>query len=143
MEGIYDIYRGADKIGKTEVRREGLYYRFLCCCDLTGEVMYRITVTCGDKTESLGIPAPDRDCFYLSAKLPISRFSKEEPKFRAVPRHPQQTDRLWVPIPPETPFAYIHRLENAVLARRGAQMGILISEEAPQDSDPNPSHPHE
>ena len=138
MEGIYDIYRGEDKIGKAEVRREGLYYRFVCCCDLTGEVMYRITVTCGEKTENLGIPIPDGHCFRLSAKLPVSRFAKETPEFRAVPRHPQNTQGLWTPISPETPFAYISRLEHAVLERRGEQMGILISEEVPQDSDPIP-----
>lgn len=143
MEGIYDIYRGQDKIGKAEVRREGLYYRFSCCCDLTGEVMYRITVTCGEKTENLGIPVPDRNGFCLCCRLPVSRFPETEPEFRAVPRHPRQTDKLWVPISPETPFAYIHRLENAALERRGEQMGILISEEAPLDNDPSPTHPHE
>ncbi len=105
--------------------------------------MYRITITCGGKTENLGIPAPDRNCFCLSARLPISRFTKEAPQFRAVPRHPQKTQGLWMPISPETPFAYIHRLQNAVLERRDGQMGILISEAVPQDSDPSPSHPHE
>ncbi len=138
MEGIYDIYRGSDKIGKAEVRREGLYYRFQCCCDLTGEVMYRIIITCGGKTENLGIPVPGRNDYRLSTRLPVSRFEKEEPEFRAVPRHPQKTPGLWVPISPETPFTYIARLQNAVLERRNDQVGILISNEALPDSDPNP-----
>lgn len=141
MDGLYDIYRGEDKIGKAEVRREGLYYRFRCCCDLTGEVMYRITVICGGRTENLGIPIPDGDCFRLNTRLPVSRFSADEPEFRAVPRH--QNQGLWVPILPETPFEYITRLENAVMERRNETIGILISDEAPQDSDPNPSHQHE
>lgn len=100
--------------------------------------MYRITVACGEKTENLGIPIPSGECFYLSAKLPVSRFAKEVPEFRAVPRHPQNFKGLWAPISPETPFAYIHRLENALLERRGEQLGILISDEVPQGSDPNP-----
>ena len=141
MEGIYDILRGGEKIGKAEVRRHGLYYRFRCCCDLTGEVMYRITVICGGKTENLGIPIPEGDCFRLSTRLPVSRFSSDEPEFRAVPRH--QSQGLWVPISPETPFDYITRLENAVMERRGNAVGILISEEAPQDNDPSPLHPRE
>ena len=138
MEGIYDIYQGDEKIGKAEVRREGLYYRFLCYCNLSGEIMHRIVVTCGTKQENLGIPIPDRDCFYLSAKLPVSRFSEGEPTFQVIPKHPYKTDGLWTSISPETPFAYIHKLQNAVLERRGDQIGILISEEVPPDSDPNP-----
>lgn len=143
MDGIYDILRGGEKIGKAEVRREGLYYRFRCCCDLTGEVMYRLTVTCGEKTENLGIPVPEGDSFRLSTRLPVSRFTKGEPVFRAVPRHEQLQQGMWVPISPETPFPYITRLENAVMERRNDEVGILISDEAPQDSDPSPSHQHE
>ena len=143
MEGIYDILRGGEKIGKAEVRREGLYYRFLCCCDLTGEVMYRLTVNCGGKTENLGIPVPEGDCFRLSTRLPVSRFPSGEPEFRAVPKHEALQQGLWVPISPETPFDYMERLEHAVMERRGGEVGILISDEAPQDSDPSPLHQHE
>lgn len=140
MEGIYDIFRGGEKIGKAEVRREGLYYRFLCCCDLTGEVMYRLTVKCGNKPENLGIPVPDGDSFRLSTRLPISRFSSDVPEFRAVPKH-APLGETWVPLNPEVPFDYIHRLENAVLERRNGELGILTAQdqfEAPQDSDLNP-----
>ena len=147
MEGLYDILRGQEKIGKAEVCREGLYYRFKCCCNLTGEVVYRLTVTCGEKTESLGIPVPEWDCFYLNTRLPVSRFSKEEPIFRAVPRHEEQKKGMWVHISPETPFDYITRLENAVMERRNGEVGILIKEEtedpAPQDSDPSPLQTNE
>ena len=142
MEGIYDIFRGGEKIGKAQVRREGLYYRFLCCCDLTGEVMYRLTVKCGKKIENLGIPVPDGDSFRLSARLPVSRFSSGMPEFQAVPKH-QTLDENWVPLNPEVPFDYIHRLENAVLERRNNELGILIAQdrsEALPDSDPNPEH---
>ena len=144
MEGIYDIYRGAEKIGKAEVRREGLYYRFRCCCNLTGEVMYRICITCDGITENLGIPVPEGGAFQLCKKLPVSRFPADgTPEFRAVPRHEPLSPGTWVPISPETPFPYIARLEQAVAERRNGQVGILISDEAPPDSDPNPLHPHE
>lgn len=147
MEGLYDILRGGEKIGKAEVRREGLYYRFKCACDLTGEVMYRLTVSCGEKTENLGIPVPEGDCFCLNTRLPVSRFPKEEPVFRAVPRHEKQQTGKWVPISPETPFDYIARLQDAVMERRDGEVGILIKEDSPdpvpQDSDPNPSQTNE
>ena len=147
MDGLYDIFRGGEKIGKAEVRREGLYYRFLCACDLTGGVIYRLTVTCGGNTQNLGIPVPEGDCFYLKTRLPVSRFSKEEPVFWAVPHHQQKETDMWEPISPETPFDYITRLENAVMERRNGEVGILIKEETedpvPQDSDQIPLQTNE
>ena len=139
MNGVYDILRGGEKIGKAEVRREGLYYHFLCTCDLTGVVIYRLTISCGGKTENLGIPIPEADCFCLKTRLPVSRFPEGEPIFRAVPRHPQV--EMWVPISPEKPFEYISRLRDAVLERRDDTVGVLIKESAapiPQGSDPTP-----
>ena len=128
MDGIYDIFRGPDKIGKAEIRREGLYYRFRCCCNLTGQVIYRLTATCDDRTENLGIPVPEGDAFYLETRLPVSRFGKGVPVIQAVPRHPQKQD-TFVPISPEEPFGYIERLENAILEKREGQIGAVIPEE--------------
>ena len=139
MDGLYDIYRGQEKIGKAEVKQEGLYYRFRCVCDLSGEVIYRITVSCGESTENLGIPIPSGDSFYLEKKIPVSHFSGQGVIFRAMPRHPQVPD-MWIPIKPEQPFEYIDRLENAVAEQRNGEMGILIPSEdpVPQDNDQIP-----
>lgn len=137
MDGLYDIFRGEDKIGKAEVKKEGLYYRFRCTCELTGEVMYRITVSCGDRTENLGIPAPSGDCFYLQKKLPVSHFSKGAPVFQAVPKH-QTLTKMWVAVSPEAPFDYVSRLENAVMQQQGSEMGILIPYEDPTEPDSDP-----
>lgn len=140
MEGTYDIFRGEEKIGKAKVRREGLYYHFWCNCRLTGQVIYRVHVTCGGKTESLGIPVPNGGTFCLEARLPVSRFQMGTPKFYAAPKHPPLKGK-WVPISPETPFAYIEKLRNSVMERRNGQMGIFIpemSDPIPQDNDPNP-----
>ena len=134
MDGMYDIFRGPDQIGKVQVSREGLYYRFQCCCDLTGEVIHRLLVTCAGKTENLGIPVPGGDAFYLTTRLPVSHFHQGEPVFQAVPKHPQD-EKLWVPISPDMPFEYISRLADAVAQKREEGMGILIPEE------PNPTEP--
>ena len=134
MFGLYDIYCNQTKIGKAEVSREGLYYRFRCCCDLPEGEIYRLCVTCGDRTENLGIPVPNGDSFWLSVRLPVSRFSGDEPIFRAMPRE----QRGWAPVIPEVPFPYLSELENAVLGEKDGEMGIFISESNPQDNDPNP-----
>ena len=134
MFGLYDIYLGSQKVGKAEVIREGLYYRFRCNCDLPDGEIYRLVISCGGKSENLGIPIPNGDSFWLSTRLPVSRFSGEEPVFRAIPKEQNN----WIPVLPEQPFPYLSALENAVLEERGGEIGILISAPAPQDSDPNP-----
>lgn len=127
MDGTYEIMLGGESVGQAVVRREGLYYRFSCRCDLSGEVIYRITVTCGGKSESLGIPVPKNGEFYLDTRLAASRLGEGEPKFAAVPRRPD-LGGMFVPISPEEPFRYLHRLENAFLARKDGQLGIVIPE---------------
>ena len=127
MDGTYEIMLGGEVVGQAVVRRQGLYYRFSCRCDLSGEVIYRITVTCGGKSESLGIPVPKNGEFYLDTRLAASRLGEGEPKFAAVPRRPD-LGGMFVPISPEEPFRYLHRLENAFLARKDGQVGIVIPE---------------
>ena len=127
MDGTYEIMLGGESVGQAVVRRQGLYYRFSCRCDLSGEVIYRITVTCGGKSESLGIPVPKNGEFYLDTRLAASRLGEGEPKFAAVPRRPD-LGGMFVPLSPEEPFRYLHRLENAFLARKDGQLGIVIPE---------------
>lgn len=135
MDGLYDIFRGGEKIGKAEVRREGLYYRFRCVCDLSGLVIYRLIATWGEKKINLGIPVPCDDAFYLDTKIAASRLGKGTPTFIAVPRHPEKTG-LWVSVSPDEPFTYLHRLKNAVPEVRDGKMGILIKDfEAPTPPD--------
>lgn len=127
MDGTYEIMLGGEPVGQAVVCRQGLYYRFSCRCDLSGEVIYRITVTCGGKSESLGIPVPRDGEFHLDTKLAASRLGQGEPRFAAVPRRPELSG-MFVPISPEEPFRYLHRLENAFLARKDGQPGIVIPE---------------
>ena len=131
MDGSYDIFRGGEKIGKAEVCREGLYYRFQCVCDLSGEVIYRIEALWGEKKVNLGILIPGEDGFYLHTKIAARKLGQGRPSFHAVPRHPKN-EGMWVPISPEEPFTYLHRLKNAVPEIRNGIMGICIKDqEAP------------
>ena len=42
MEENYGVYFGNRPVGKVQVTRQGLYYHFLCRCELTGDVMCRL-----------------------------------------------------------------------------------------------------
>lgn len=129
MDGNYDIFRGGEKIGKAQIKKEGLYYRFRCCCGITGEVIYRLTATCGGKTENLGILVPDGDTFCLEKKLPVSRFPKGELVIQAVPGNPDKTG-LFAPVKPDEPFRYLAELEAARMERRGEEIGVVIEDQS-------------
>ena len=140
MDGLYDIFRGGEKIGKAEVRREGLYCRFRFVCDLSGEVIYRLLVTWGEKQINLGIPVPCGDAFRLDTRVAVSKLGQGTPSFLAVPRHPEKTG-MWVKVSPDEPFTYLHRLKNAVPEIRDGKMGILIKDfeaPVPPDNGQNP-----
>jgi len=124
----YKILMGGQSIGKARVERQGLYYVVSCRCRLSGEVVCRVTVSCGDRSENLGILVPESGAFVLNTRIPIKRLGEGPLMFHAVPRHTELRGRF-VPISPETPFAYLSRLENAFLEVRNGQSGITISDE--------------
>lgn len=128
MEGRYDILRGGEAIGQADINREGLYYRFSCRCRLSGEVICRLKVTWEDKEENLGILIPDGNGFSLNVRIPVSRVGKGKPVFHVLPRHGKPDDRF-IPISPETPFQYLHRLQDAYLQVREGQPGIVLKDE--------------
>ena len=109
------------------VTRQGLYYRFVCRCKLTGDVVCRLYVSCGGQQENLGVVVPVGEGFGLDTRLPVKRFREGEPAFSLVPKH-QAASAQFVPIVPEEPFAYIERLKTSFLVKKYGQMGILLED---------------
>ena len=127
MVGDYDVFFGNQQAGRVQVTRQGLYYRFLCRCHLTGEVVCRLYITCGGQQESLGVVVPEGDGFGLDTRLPVKRFREGEPSFTLIPKHEASSARF-VPITPEEPFAYIERLKTSFLVKKYGQIGILLDD---------------
>lgn len=127
MEGNYEVFFGEQAIGRVQVIREGLYYRFRCRCKLTGEVVSKLTVSCSDCEESLGVLVPMGDSFGLETRLPAKRLEEGKPTFRVMPNRVVMPGKF-VPIKPEEPFAYIARLKKAFLVRQNGQVGIMLGE---------------
>ena len=123
----YDILLGGQPVGKATVQRQGLYYCFDCRCSLSGDVMHRLSVRCNGKTESLGLLMPDGNQFNLQTKLPVKRLGEGIMEFTAVPKHPELRGKF-IPLSSEEPFAYIRRLEDAVLQIRNGQVGIVLTD---------------
>ena len=112
-------------MGKVLVERQGLYYRFSCRCRLEGDIIYRLTVTCGSVRENLGILVPKDGSFVLQTKLPVKRIGAGELSFSLVPRNDDFAG-TFVAIRPEEPFSYISRIKKSFLVIRDGQPGILI-----------------
>lgn len=127
MEENYDVYLGDKPIGKAWMTREGLYRRIRCRCQLTGEVICKLTVTCGKNQESLGVLVPMEGDFGLETRIAAKKLGEEEPHFRVMPRHEELRGKF-VPLAPEEPFRYIARLKDAYLERRNGQVGVVIKE---------------
>lgn len=126
MEGTYQIWLGKEPVGQASVERQGLYYCFWCRCQLHSEVMYRVNISCGGSTESLGILVPIGRDYGLIKKIPIKNFGPGIPEFWITPKHAQMQE-IWVDIYPEEPFRYIAKLETAYLEKRRGRLGIRVS----------------
>ena len=133
MEKVYAVSFGPKEAGKVQVSREGLYYRFRCRCRLSGDVVCRLKVVCGDKEESLGVVVPMDDGFGLDTKIPAKRLGEGDMTFYlapkgvpaselSLPRQPVQMMAIY----PEEPFAYIAKLKQAFFVRQNGQAGVVI-----------------
>lgn len=127
MEENYGVYFGSRLAGKVQVQRQGLYYRFACRCQISGDVVCRLHVRCGDKRENLGVVVPMDGGFGLDTKLPVKRLGEGKMEFTLIPKH-EVSEGTFVPIYPEEPFAYIERLKEGFLAKKGEQVGVVFKE---------------
>lgn len=127
LEGNYGVYFGKQLAGKVQVQRQGLYYRFICRCQISGDVVCRLHVSCGDKRENLGVVVPVDGGFGLDTKLPVKRLGEGKMEFTLIPKH-EVLEGTFVPIYPEEPFAYIERLKEGFLVKKGEQVGVAFKE---------------
>ena len=125
MEGIYQVLFGDKPVGKVQVTKEGLYYRFYCRCRMAGEVVSRLAVCWPDKQENLGILVPVDGGFGLNTRVAAKKCRQEKPEFRVLP-HKSELQGKFIPLSPEEPFAYIQRLKDAFFERRYGQPGIVL-----------------
>lgn len=125
----YGVFFGSQGVGKVQVQRQGLYYRFQCRCQLSGEVMCRLYVRCGDQRENLGVVVPMDGGFGLDTRIPVKRLGEGPMAFSLIPKHSQGQ---FCPICPEEPFSYISRLKEGFLARQEGQIGLIIPQNANQ-----------
>ena len=125
METCYEVQFGNETVGKVQLRREGLYLRITCRCVVPGKEIYRLFVQQGNTRESLGVLVPEGDGLVLNKRIPAKRFAEGIPTFLVSSGSGSRTGEF-VPIWPEEPFLYIHRLKTAFLESEYGKVGIRI-----------------
>ena len=122
---MYEVFQDGEPVGTVEVRREGLYWCFICRCQPIHRDMIRLWMICGGKETDLGLCVPMDGGFGTEKRIPAKQCGPGEPRFCL--RHKDDILRgKYIPLSPEEPFQYIHRLETAFLERRGTRLGIVI-----------------
>lgn len=120
MVGNYEVYLLDRSVGTVAVEKQGLYYRFTCRCT-PGKEIHRLLLRIGGKEIDLGLCVPMGAGFGTEKRIPIRQCGTGMPEFILRPKGGQ-----FIPISPEEPFRYIHRLENAFLERRNGRLGIVV-----------------
>ena len=123
--GNYKVFFGNREVGKVQVSCQGLYYRFSCRCELTGDIICRLHVSCGGKRENLGVVVPVENGFGLDTILPVKKLGEGTLEFVLLPKHEAPVGQF-VPIYPEEPFSYIARLKESFLEIKNGQLGISV-----------------
>ena len=126
LEGNYEVFFGRNAVGKVQVIRQGLYYRFICRCKLPEEGIYRLCVLCGKTQTNLGVVVPEGTGFGLDKVIPVKRLEKGKPEFFLAPRH-EPVSGMFVPISPEEPFYYIAKLKDSFLEYQNGKLGVVLA----------------
>ena len=122
---MYEVFQDKQAVGTVEATREGLYIRFSCRCQPSDRDMIRLWMICGEQEIDLGLCVPMDGGFGTEKRIPAKQCGPGEPQFCL--RHKDDTRRgKFVPLSPEEPFQYIHRLETAFLEKRGTRLGIVL-----------------
>ena len=108
-----------------QLLREGLYVRIICRCVMPDDEIYRLFIVQGDKRENLGVLVPEGDGLILNKRIPAKRFGGGVPAFTVSSGCGTQMGEF-VPICPEEPFLYIHRLKSSFLQSENGKIGIRI-----------------
>ena len=122
---MYEVFQDGKPVGKVEVFREGLYCRFSCRCRPVGEEIRRLWMICGEREVDLGLCVPMDGGFGTEKRIPVRQCGTGMPEFEL--RHKEDTLRgKFIPLSPEEPFQYLHRLATAFLEKRGTRLGIVL-----------------
>ena len=130
---MYEIMFRDKPIGCAEVKREGLYLRFICTCLLPKKGIHRIHVSDGISVKDLGICVPDGEKFILNTRIPSKYFKTDTFSFHLTDG--KVTNDITLPVNSDEPFEHLEHLEDAHLEITDGQPAIILPVQDQPDSD--------
>lgn len=101
MDGFYEVtYEGAP-IGKTELRRQGLYCWITCRCRIPDDEMYRLAAAWTDGWLNIGILIPDSDGLILKKSFPAKHLGMQNLRFELMKAAKDPAEVLFPKQPPK------------------------------------------
>ena len=127
MEGFYEVLDGNAVVGKVQMIRQGLYYRVICRCHPSDNLVRRLYAVHDGGRENLGVLVPEGDGIVLDRKIPVKKLHGNVLRF-ILSTGGNKTEGKLVAVCPEEPFLYIDRLQNAFLETENGKVCIRLAE---------------
>ena len=125
MEGTWKVYLDGQVVGSCALEHRGLYCEIACRCSHVAEGICRLMLHCGEEELDLGVLIPGSGGFVLERRIPVKRLPKGQPRFSVVAQQ-RREEGTFVPVHMGEAFEYLSKLENARLARRDGEVGLLL-----------------
>ena len=77
----YPLWLDNREVGSVTVQTKGLYYHFMCACNIPTDIDFRVSVHCGENITDLGICVPDSGSFILRKQVPIKYIGQGQLRF--------------------------------------------------------------
>ncbi len=114
MEGIYEVFYHDQSVGKVQVLRQGLYYRFCCRAQVADNRVCRLVAQWNQGWENLGILVPEGSGYALDRKMPAKRMGETPPIFRLIPSGEDIEKALYPAAPEEKTEAKLLQVQEPV-----------------------------
>ena len=121
MEGDYQVILQDKPVGEVSVRKEGLYYHFLCTVRLRKNSRYRLLAISDEKEVDLGLCIPQGDTFGLSTKIPIKRFGDGPYHFVLW----NKSEKTTIPLDEKCPFPDLRILPDCRFIRENGKASLI------------------
>lgn len=130
MEGYWKVWFEGTEVGRCCVERKGLYYHFSSRCNCATDQIYRLRLSCNDKSVDIGVFVPCGDYLLLEKRIAIKNLPVGEPVFTVkLCKQTEREEGQFIPINENGPVLCLKELHRACFAVRDGVPGILIREE--------------
>ena len=129
---MHQILYNGNPIGYAEIHREGMFYHFICNCNIVDSGIYSVLVDDGMNRVNLGICIPVGNRYKCVTRIPCNRLTGERLVFLLT----DSTKLKRIPVATGKSFLQLEKLKDAHLSFANGHPEIIINPlQGQQDSD--------